>query len=151
MATGQKGTKSNPYTMAEYESMANAGTWEGGFVMDDSGEAVYMMREVTVKGSGSDSGSEHGSSLGSQFEFSDGSYTPHTPEDDDDDDDDDDEGTIWETKVGTMVVAGIKEETQEMLEQPLLAHSTNMLNTTRKLRWRPCIRQAHGEEEMCIH
>ena len=91
MATGQKGTKANPYTMAEYESMANAGTWEGGFVMDDSGEAVYMMREVTVKGSGSDSGSETGSSPVSQFEFSDGSYTPHNPEDDDDDDDDDDE------------------------------------------------------------
>ena len=67
MATGQKGTKSNPYTMAEYESMANAGTWEGGYVMDDSGEAVYMMKEVTVEGSGSDLGSETGSVPESQF------------------------------------------------------------------------------------
>lgn len=94
MATGQKGTKSNPYTMAEYESMANAGTWEGGYVMDDSGEAVYMMKEVTVEGSGSDLGSETGSVPESQFEFSDGSYTPHNPEDDDDDDGDDENGGI---------------------------------------------------------
>lgn len=30
MGTGAKGTISNPYTMAEFEELADAGLWQGG-------------------------------------------------------------------------------------------------------------------------
>ena len=70
--------------------MSNAGTWNGGYVTDDSGTVVYMMKEVIVEGSGSSSGSGSGSGSGSRFEFSSGSVHWHNPEDDDDDNDDDD-------------------------------------------------------------
>lgn len=89
-----KGTQANPYSMSEYEAMANAGKWNGGYVRDDSGTVVYMMKELVVEGSGSGSGSgsESGSGSGSRFVFSSGSVHWHNPEDDDDNDDDDDDG-----------------------------------------------------------
>lgn len=90
MSTTEKGTQSNPYTWEEYETLANAGNWKGGYVKDESGEVAYMMAGVTVTGSGSGSGSSSGSGSGSDFEFN--SYTSFPNPDDDDDDDDDDEG-----------------------------------------------------------
>lgn len=90
MSTTEKGTQSNPYTWEEYETLANAGNWKGGYVKDESGEVAYMMAEVTVTGSGSGSGSSSGSGSGSDFEFN--SYTSFpNPDDDDDDDDEDDD------------------------------------------------------------
>ena len=50
MGTGAKGTISNPYTMAEFEELADAGLWQGGYVEDDSGNVAYMMAELTVTG-----------------------------------------------------------------------------------------------------
>ena len=50
MGTGAKGTISNPYTMAEFEELADAGLWQGGFVIDDGGNVAYMMVELTVTG-----------------------------------------------------------------------------------------------------
>ena len=50
MGTGAKGTISNPYTMAEFEELADAGLWQGGFVIDDGGNVTYTMAELTVTG-----------------------------------------------------------------------------------------------------
>ena len=50
MGTGAKGTMGNPYTMAEFEELADAGLWQGGFVIDDGGNVAYMMVELTVTG-----------------------------------------------------------------------------------------------------
>ena len=85
--TNPKGSINNPYTMSEFESMADAGTWDGGYVMDDSGKVTYMMKELIVNGysCGSHSGS-------ADFQFA--SYTSFSgdPSLNDDDDDDDDDG-----------------------------------------------------------
>ena len=51
MATSEKGTKENPYTMSEYETLAGEGKWEGGYVKDDSNTVVYMLKEVECCGS----------------------------------------------------------------------------------------------------
>ena len=51
MATSEKGTKENPYTMDEYETLAKDGKWEGGYVKDDSNTVVYMLKEVECCGS----------------------------------------------------------------------------------------------------
>ena len=89
MGTGAKGTKSNPYTMAEFEELADAGLWQGGYVIDDSGNVAYMMAEITIIGYSGYSG------YGSSGSGSDGSWDPwgsdgegSRPWDDDDDDDD---------------------------------------------------------------
>ena len=50
MGTGAKGTISNPYTMAEFEELADAGLWQGGYVIDDGGNVTYTMAELTVTG-----------------------------------------------------------------------------------------------------
>ena len=91
MGTGAKGTKSNPYTMAEFEELADAGLWQGGYVIDDSGNVAYMMAEITVIGYSGYSG------YGSSGSGSDGSWDPWGSDDgegsrpwDDDDEDDDD-------------------------------------------------------------
>lgn len=47
-----KGTASNPYTEAEFESMLNNGTWPGGYVQN----LGYVMKEVVVSSSYPDSG-----------------------------------------------------------------------------------------------
>jgi len=65
MATGEKGTKGNPYTMAEFEELADAGLWHGGYVIDDGGTVSYFMAELTVIGYSGYSG--YGSS-GSDFD-----------------------------------------------------------------------------------
>ena len=87
--TDEKGSLHNPYTMEEFEELADAGSWTGGYVTDDAGNVVYMMKELIVSGSGSGSGSGKGS--GSNFEFASGSYTYHH-EDEDEDDEDDENG-----------------------------------------------------------
>ena len=53
--SGSKGTKSNPYTMSEYESLADTGAWQGGFVLVDNETVIYIMKEVTVHASSSGS------------------------------------------------------------------------------------------------
>lgn len=67
MATTEKGTKENPYTMEEYEALLDAGTWQGGFVRDDAGSVVYTMKEVTVNGYSGYSGYSGYGSSGSGF------------------------------------------------------------------------------------
>lgn len=47
-----KGSSSNPYTEAEYESMLNNGTWQGGYVQD----LGYVMKEDVASSSYPDSG-----------------------------------------------------------------------------------------------
>lgn len=85
--TNPKGSKNNPYTMSEYESLANSGNWEGGYVQDDSGKVTYTMKEVTVTGySCGSSGSGSGSG---SFQFA--SYTSFSGDPSLDDDDNDDE------------------------------------------------------------
>ena len=84
--SGSKGTKSNPYTMSEYESMADAGTWQGGYVIDDSGTVTYIMKEVRV--SGYSCGSYKSGSGSWDFQFA--SYTSFSGDPSLNDDDDDD-------------------------------------------------------------
>ena len=85
MAEGEKGSKKNPYTMSEYEELADKGQWKGGYVKDSAGTVSYMMAEIVVNGySGSGSGS-----YGSDFQF--GSYKSFSGDDMDDDDDEDDD------------------------------------------------------------
>lgn len=91
MGTGAKGTQGNPYTMTEFEELADAGLWHGGYVIDDGGTVSYFMAELTVIGYSGYSG------YGSSGSGSDGSWDPwgsdgegSNPWDDDGDDDDDD-------------------------------------------------------------
>ena len=78
--------------MEEFEELADAGSWTGGYVTDDAGNVVYMMKELIATGSGSGSGS--GKGCGSLFEFASGSYT-YQYEDEDDDNDDGGDGEGW--------------------------------------------------------
>ena len=92
-----KGSKSDPYTMAEYNEMLQNGTWKGGYVKDDNGNVSYTLPELVANGysgsgSGSGSGSSSGNGSGSDFQF--GSYKsfqgdPGLDNDDDDDESDD--------------------------------------------------------------
>lgn len=50
-----KGTVNNPYTEAEFESMLNDGTWQGGFVENRG----YCAKDIVVYGSYTDSNSWH--------------------------------------------------------------------------------------------
>ena len=50
MTTPKKGTKANPYTLEEYEALADEGLWQGGFVKIGENDPVYIMREVDVIG-----------------------------------------------------------------------------------------------------
>lgn len=84
--SGSKGSISNPYTMSEFESMADAGTWQGGYVMDDNGNVTYMMKEVTVDGYSC--GSYTSGSGSGDFQFA--SYTSFSGDSSSGDDDDDD-------------------------------------------------------------
>ena len=68
-----KGTQENPYTMSEYETMADAGTWEGGYVVDDNGNVTYMMKELTVSGYSCGSHKSGSGSWNSEF----ASYSSH--------------------------------------------------------------------------
>ena len=78
--TSTKGTRENPYSMSECDSMLDAGTWPGGYVKDDAGQVSYVMKSVTVQGySGSGSGSNW---HGSDFEFCSGSYEWREPDTD---------------------------------------------------------------------
>ena len=90
MGTGAKGTTGNPYTMAEFEELADAGLWQGGYVKDDSGNVTYMMAELTVTGysgySGDGSDGSDYDPWGSDPWGSD--YDGSDPWDDDNDDDD---------------------------------------------------------------
>ncbi len=84
MTEEEKGSKTNPYTMSEYEDLADKGQWKGGYVKDSAGTVSYMMSEVLVNGySGSGSGSH-----GSDFQF--GSYKSLSGDNMDDDDNDKD-------------------------------------------------------------
>ena len=95
MGTGAKGTISNPYTMAEFEELADAGLWQGGFVIDDGGNVTYTMAELTVtgysgySGDGSD-GSDYDPWGSDPWGSDDGDGS--RPWDDDGGDDDDKEG-----------------------------------------------------------
>lgn len=85
--SGSKGSMSNPYTMSEYESMADAGTWQGGYVKDDNGTVTYMMKDLIV--TGYSSGSYKSGSSSGDYQFA--SYTsfsgdPSLNEDEDGDD-----------------------------------------------------------------
>lgn len=87
--SGSKGSMSNPYTMSEYESMADAGTWQGGYVKDDNGTVTYMMKDLIV--TGYSSGSYKSGSSSGDYQFA--SYTsfsgdPSLNEDEDGDGDD---------------------------------------------------------------
>ena len=87
-----KGSKSDPYTMAEYNEMLQNGTWKGGYVKDDNGNVSYTLPELVANGysgSGSGSGSSSGNGSGSDFQF--GSYKSFQGDPGLDDDDDDDE------------------------------------------------------------
>ena len=87
-----KGSKSDPYTMAEYNEMLQNGTWKGGYVKDDNGNVSYTLPELTVNGysgSGNGSGSSSGIGSGSDFQF--GSYKSFQGDPGLDDDEDDDE------------------------------------------------------------
>ena len=78
--TTAKGTRENPYSMSECESMLEAGTWPGGYVKDDAGNVSYVMKSVTVQGY-----SGYGSGCGwhgSDYEFCTGSYEWHEPDTD---------------------------------------------------------------------
>lgn len=76
--TAEKGTKDNPYSMDECNSMLDAETWPGGYVRDDAGTVSYVAKSATVMGyssSGSDT-THHGS----DYEFSTGSYEWYEPD-----------------------------------------------------------------------
>ena len=89
--TSTKGTRENPYSMSECDSMLEAGTWPGGYVKDDAGQVSYVMKSVTVQGySGSGSGCNW---HGSDFEFCSGSYEWHEPDTDNKGCDEDGKGT----------------------------------------------------------
>ena len=87
-----KGSKSDPYTMAEYNEMLQNGTWKGGYVKDDNGNVSYTLPELVANGysgSGSGSGCSSGNGSGSDFQF--GSYKSFQGDPGLDDDDEDDE------------------------------------------------------------
>ena len=87
-----KGSKSDPYTMAEYNEMLKNGTWKGGYVKDDNGNVSYTLPELAANGysgSGNRSGSSSGNGSGSDFQF--GSYKSFQGDPGLDDDDEDDE------------------------------------------------------------
>ena len=87
-----KGSKSDPYTMAEYNEMVQNGAWKGGYVKDDNGNVSYTLPELVANGysgSGSGSGSSSGNGSGSDFQF--GSYKSFQGDPGLDDDDEDDE------------------------------------------------------------
>lgn len=85
--TNSKGSKNNPYTMSEYESLADAGNWAGGYVRDDSGNVTYIMKEITV--TGYSCGSRGSGSGSGDFQFA--SYTSFSGEQSMNDDDNDGE------------------------------------------------------------
>lgn len=76
--TGAKGTKENPYSMDECDSMLEAGTWPGGFVRDDAGTVSYVMMSVTIQGYSGTGCGRHGS----DYEFCTGSFEWHEPDTD---------------------------------------------------------------------
>ena len=94
-----KGSKSDPYTMAEYNEMLQNGTWKGGYVKDDNGNVSYTLPELAANGysgSGNGSGSSSGNGSGSDFQF--GSYKSFQGDpglDDDDNDDEETGGNSW--------------------------------------------------------
>ena len=94
MATDEKGTQENPYSLEEYESLSESGQWQGGYITDETGSVVYALKDAVFygskgysgygsSGSGSDPWGSHwwGSWWGSSWW---GSY-PYKPWDDDDD------------------------------------------------------------------
>lgn len=52
-----KGTMNNPYTMEEYEKLLDEGKWSGGYVKDDGGVVTYIMKDISVSGYSTSSGS----------------------------------------------------------------------------------------------
>ena len=50
MATAEKGTLENPYTMAEYEELEDSGMWQGGYVIDDDDTVSYVLKDLDVIG-----------------------------------------------------------------------------------------------------
>lgn len=69
--TYPKGSIGNPYTYDEYESMVEAGTWNGGFVaIDETTYVFYKKNKHDKDENGTGSGSGSGSSSGSDFEGS---------------------------------------------------------------------------------
>lgn len=101
MATDEKGTQENPYSLEEYESLSESGQWQGGYITDETGSVVYALKDAVFygskgysgygsSGSGSDPWGSHwwGSWWGSSWW---GSY-PYKPWDDDDDSNGDNTG-----------------------------------------------------------
>ena len=65
MGTGAKGTISNPYTMAEFEELADAGLWQGGYVRHGAGPgSIIYHRSYDDQNAASGCGSGCGSIYG---------------------------------------------------------------------------------------
>ena len=69
MGTGAKGTIGNPYTKAEFEELADAGLWQGGYVRHGAGPGSIIYHrsyddQNAASGCGSGSGSGSGAGCG---------------------------------------------------------------------------------------